>query len=237
MWGVIPIRGTDGPKALLRSLDAAKEALEEGDLVCIFAEGGITRTGQLQPFQRGLLRIVDGTGCPVIPVYLDELWGSIFSYSGGKFFWKMPRHWPYPISILFGKPLDDPDDINQVRQAVQTLGVEAVEARKDRILVPQRQAIRRLKKCMFRPKVADSSGTELMGGTAAGREPDPSRAALARCDRRRREDGRDFTSARGGKRGCQSGCVDDAAGGGQLELHAVEPGRQSLHPRGRASST
>ncbi|HEV8001870.1 MAG TPA: MFS transporter, partial [Planctomycetaceae bacterium] len=40
MWGVIPIRGTDGPKALLRSLDVAKEALIEGDLVCIFAEGG-----------------------------------------------------------------------------------------------------------------------------------------------------------------------------------------------------
>jgi acyl-[acyl-carrier-protein]-phospholipid O-acyltransferase / long-chain-fatty-acid--[acyl-carrier-protein] ligase len=164
MWNVIPIRGTDGPKALLRSLDAAKEALLEGDLVCIFAEGGITRTGQLQPFQRGLLRIVDGTGCPVIPVYLDELWGSIFSYSGGRFFWKMPRHWPYPISILFGRPLDDPDNVEQVRQAVQTLGVEAVEARKDRILVPQRQAIRRLKKVMFQPKVADSSGLEMKGG-------------------------------------------------------------------------
>jgi acyl-[acyl-carrier-protein]-phospholipid O-acyltransferase/long-chain-fatty-acid--[acyl-carrier-protein] ligase len=164
MWGVIPIRGTDGPKALLRSLKSAKEALLEGDLVCIFAEGGITRTGQLQPFQRGLLRIVEGTDCPVIPVYLDELWGSIFSYSGGRFFWKMPRHWPYPISILFGKPLADPDNVDQVRQAVQTLGVEAVEARKNRILVPQRQAIRRLKKCLFRTKIADSGGAEMKGG-------------------------------------------------------------------------
>jgi len=158
MWNVIPIRGTDGPKALLRSLQSATEALKEGDLVCIFAEGGITRTGQLQPFQRGLLRIVEGTDCPVIPVYLDGLWGSIFSYSDGKFLWKRPRHWPYPVSILFGKPLADPDDVNQVRQAVQTLGVEAVEARKDRILVPQRQAIRRLKRSRFRFKVADSSG-------------------------------------------------------------------------------
>jgi acyl-[acyl-carrier-protein]-phospholipid O-acyltransferase / long-chain-fatty-acid--[acyl-carrier-protein] ligase len=164
MWGVIPIRGTDGPKALLRSLKSAKEALLEGDLVCIFAEGGITRTGQLQPFQRGLLRIVEGTDCPVIPVYLDELWGSIFSYSGGRFFWKMPRQWPYPISILFGKPLADPDNVDQVRQAVQTLGVEAVEARKNRILVPQRQAIRRLKKCLFRTKIADSGGAEMKGG-------------------------------------------------------------------------
>ena len=51
MWNVIPIRNTDGPKALIQSLRSAKEALIEGDLVCIFAEGGITRNGQLQPFQ------------------------------------------------------------------------------------------------------------------------------------------------------------------------------------------
>ena len=97
MWGVIPIRNTDGPKALIQSLRVAKEALVEGDLVCIFAEGGITRDGQLQPFQRGLMRIVDGTDCPVIPVYLDELWGSIFSFSGGRFFWKWPRSGPIPF--------------------------------------------------------------------------------------------------------------------------------------------
>ncbi|HUE17453.1 MAG TPA: acyl-[ACP]--phospholipid O-acyltransferase [Planctomycetaceae bacterium] len=169
MWDVIPIRSTDGPKALIRSLHVAKDALVEGDLVCIFAEGGITRNGQLQPFQRGLLRIVEGTGCPVIPVYLDELWGSIFSFSGGRFFWKWPRRWPYPVSISFGKPLSDPDNVDQVRQAVQCLGVESVEARKNRILVPQRQAVRQLKKSRFRLKISDSSGRDLTGGeTLAG---------------------------------------------------------------------
>lgn len=166
MWGVIPIRSTDGPKALIQSLRAAKEALVEGDLVCIFAEGGITRNGQLQPFQRGLLRIVEGTGCPVIPVYLDELWGSIFSFSGGGFFWKLPRRWPYPVSISFGEQLADPDNVESVRQAVQCLGVDSVEARKNRILVPQRQAVRQLKKTRFRQKIADSSGTKLTGGKA-----------------------------------------------------------------------
>jgi acyl-[acyl-carrier-protein]-phospholipid O-acyltransferase / long-chain-fatty-acid--[acyl-carrier-protein] ligase len=166
MWGVIPIRNTDGPKALVHSLHVAREALEQGELVCIFAEGGITRTGQLQPFQRGLLRIVEGTGCPVVPVYLDELWGSIFSFSGGRFFWKLPRRLPYPVSIVFGKPLADPDDVDQVRQAVQNLGVESVEARKDRILVPQRQVLRQLKRDRFRFKIADSGGPQsrLTGG-------------------------------------------------------------------------
>ncbi|MGE3317308.1 MAG: acyl-[ACP]--phospholipid O-acyltransferase, partial [Planctomycetaceae bacterium] len=164
LFGVIPIKATDGPKGLLRSLQTAREAIEEGELVCIFAEGSITRTGQLQPFQRGLLRIVQGTGAPVVPIYLDGLWGSIFSYSGGKFLWKRPQRWPYPVSISFGAPLSDPDNVNQVREAVQKLGVESVQERKDRQMLPPRQLLRQLRKSRFRSKVADSSGAELTGG-------------------------------------------------------------------------
>ncbi len=164
LFGVIPIKSTDGPKGLLRSLSTAREAIENGELVCIFAEGQITRTGQLQPFQRGMLRIVQGTGAPVIPVYLDGLWGSIFSYSEGRFFWKWPRRWPYPVSISFGKPLADPDNVNQVREAVQQLGVESVDERKGSQLLPPRQMIRQLRKSLFRSKVADSAGADLTGG-------------------------------------------------------------------------
>src|SRR5690606_10924645 len=87
---VIPIKSTDGPKAIVHSLKTAREALQNGELVGIFAEGQITRSGQIQPFQPGMMKIVAGTGCPVIPVYLHGLWGSIFSYRGGRFFWKWP---------------------------------------------------------------------------------------------------------------------------------------------------
>ncbi|GAB4149142.1 MAG: acyl-[ACP]--phospholipid O-acyltransferase [Planctomycetaceae bacterium] len=164
LFGVIPIKASAGPKALLKSLQTAREAIEQGELVCIFAEGGITRTGQLQSFNRGLMRIVKGTGAPVIPVYLDGLWGSIFSYRGGKFFWKKPKQWPYPVSIWFGQPLTEPDDVNQVRQAVQNLGVESVNERKSRDLIPARKFLRKCRRSRFRPKVADSSGAELTGG-------------------------------------------------------------------------
>ncbi|MBI5760221.1 MAG: MFS transporter [Planctomycetales bacterium] len=162
--GVIPIKGSEGPKALLRSLATAKEAIQAGDLVCIFAEGQLTRTGQLQAFQRGLLRIVEGTGAPVIPVYLDGLWGSIFSYHGGRYFWKWPRKWPYPVSILFGQPLPEPDDVNLVRRAVEGLGVEAVDQRKHREKILPRLFLRRCRKNFSRAKVADSTGAELTGG-------------------------------------------------------------------------
>ena len=53
-------------------------------MVCIFAEGAISRTGNLLPFKRGLEKIVDGLDVPMIPVHLDRVWGSIFSFDGGR---------------------------------------------------------------------------------------------------------------------------------------------------------
>jgi acyl-[acyl-carrier-protein]-phospholipid O-acyltransferase / long-chain-fatty-acid--[acyl-carrier-protein] ligase len=161
-FGVIPIKGDGGPKALLRSLKAARQAAIDGDVVCIFAEGEITRTGQLQPFQRGMTRIIEGTGVPVIPTYLDQLWGSIFSYHSGKFFWKKPISWPYPLTIMFGEPLNDPDNVYEVRQAVEQLGVAAVEHRDS--LIPARQFLRSCRSARGRSKSADSSGMDLTGG-------------------------------------------------------------------------
>lgn len=161
---VIPVKSSEGPKAVLRSLQTARQALLDGDVVCIFAEGALTRTGQLQPFQRGLLKVVEGTGAPVVPVYLEGLWGSIFSFRDGKFFWKWPRRWRYRVGILFGTPLPEPDNVHLVRQAVEQLGVEAVERRKGREFVLPRIFLRTCRKSLFRSKVADSSGQDLTGG-------------------------------------------------------------------------
>lgn len=162
--GVIPVKPSEGPKSIVRSLETARQCIRDGELVCIFAEGALTRTGQLQPFQRGLMKIVDGTSAPVIPVYLDGLWGSIFSFFHGKYFWKLPLRWPYPVGILFGSPLRDPDNVHEVRRAVQNLGVEAIEYKKDREMNLPRMFLRNCRKSMSRSKVADSAGQDLSGG-------------------------------------------------------------------------
>jgi acyl-[acyl-carrier-protein]-phospholipid O-acyltransferase/long-chain-fatty-acid--[acyl-carrier-protein] ligase len=164
LYGVIPVYTGMGPKGIVGALKTAREAVERGDLVCIFAEGRLTRTGQLQPFQRGLMKVVEGTGRPVVPVYLDQLWGSVFSYHGGKILWKRPRKWPYPVSISFGQPLTDPDNAGAVRQAVQDLGVESVMHREQALYVPARRFVRKCRLAKRRVKVADSSGVELTGG-------------------------------------------------------------------------
>ena len=161
LMGVIPIG--PGPKSMRAALETARQAVVDGELVCIFAEGTISRDGFLQEFKPGILRILQGTKSPVVPIYLDELWGSIFSYHGGRAFWKWPRQWPYPVSILFGPPVEHPEDVQQVRQAVERLGVEAVERRKGRTMNLPKTFLKTCHRAWRRSKVADSTGADLTG--------------------------------------------------------------------------
>ena len=124
-FNAIEISSSGGPRVILRAMRDAGEHIDEGHLVCIFGEGEITRTGQLQPFRRGLERIVKGRDAPVIPVNLDGVWGSIFSRSGGRFITKLPKRIPYPVTISFGEAMEPDTSVVAVRKAVQDLGSEA----------------------------------------------------------------------------------------------------------------
>lgn len=122
---VIPIDRTEGPKSIARALSVAREAIKNGELVCIFPEGVLTRTGNMLPFNRGFELIMKGLNAPIIPLYLDNIWGSIYSFAYGKYFWKIPRFTLYPVSIVFGNPMPATSQVHQVRWAVQELGAEA----------------------------------------------------------------------------------------------------------------
>jgi len=126
---VIPIDYKDGPKAIVRSLQKARSAIEQGDIVCIFPEGGLTRTGNMLPFNRGFEKIIQGLSAPIIPMYLDNIWGSIFSFHEGRYFWKLPRKTSYPLTIVFGQTMSSASKAYQVRIAVQELGAIACKLR------------------------------------------------------------------------------------------------------------
>jgi acyl-[acyl-carrier-protein]-phospholipid O-acyltransferase/long-chain-fatty-acid--[acyl-carrier-protein] ligase len=158
---VIPVSATDSPKKIVESFSRVRDALMDGELVCIFAEGGISRTGNIMEFKRGFERIMKKVAVPIIPVNLDRVWGSIFSFEGGKFFRKVPSKLPYPVTVSFGKPMPSGSTAFQVREAVSELGSEAFKYRLNKKeSLPYRfycQAVKRpFKKCM-----ADSSGRAL----------------------------------------------------------------------------
>ncbi len=154
---------TANPKALARGIKEAREGIKSGDLVAIFPEGGISRVGHVQAFKPGMMKILKGTNAPVIPIYIDQLWGSIFSFSGGKFFWKWPKAIPYPITIHIGRPVENPEDVHQARQAVTELGAKAVEQRTEKMTTLGRKLIRACKQRKFASKAADSSGEDMTG--------------------------------------------------------------------------
>ncbi len=163
----IPISEKDPPKEIMRSLIAARKALDEGHLVCIFAEGEISRTGNLLEFKRGFEVIVKGMDVPVIPVNLDRVWGSIFSFEHGRVVWKKPRRIPYPVTITFGTPLKPPIESSQVRQAVLELGSQAFHIRMEHLKPLPLELLRQAKKHSGWLAVTDSSGQALSFGRLA----------------------------------------------------------------------
>ncbi|MFP6677325.1 MAG: MFS transporter [Pirellulaceae bacterium] len=122
-WGAILIYPE--PESNTEAFETARTALDNGELVCIFPEGGLTQTGELQDFRPEMMKILDGATAPAIPIFLDELWGSIFSFERGRFFWKWPRKIPYRISIYFGAPIHNPSNVDEVRDAIEALGPAA----------------------------------------------------------------------------------------------------------------
>src|SRR5579859_4541357 len=155
MMRAIPISSELRPRDMIRSLRAASDAIRQGEVVCIFAEGQITRTGQMLPFRRGMERIIKGIDAPIIPVNLHGVWGSIFSYERNRFLWKVPRRIPYPVTVSFGQPLPPTASPMEVRQAVQELQSVAFAADRNPKLTLDRAFVRSSRRYFWRFHMAD----------------------------------------------------------------------------------
>lgn len=151
------------PKSIARALKTAREALQAGEVVGIFPEGSLSRTGHLQAFKPGLAKIIKGTDAALVPMYLDGMWGSIFSYSNGKLFYKIP--WPLrrKLTLYIDRPLPADAPLDLVRSRVLALSAQASCDHRDAYPIVSRQVIRAWRKAGRRLKAADSSGAELSG--------------------------------------------------------------------------
>jgi acyl-[acyl-carrier-protein]-phospholipid O-acyltransferase/long-chain-fatty-acid--[acyl-carrier-protein] ligase len=156
------------------AIRAATEKIAEGEVVCLFPEGQLERAGTLLRLRRGYELIAHYANAKVVPVWLDQLWGSIFSFQGGRSFTKLPKRIPYRVTVAFGKPLPaDAADIARVREELLKLGESCFRRRPslDRHLAEE--CVRQLKRRPFATAVVDGldhsllSRSKLLGAAAA----------------------------------------------------------------------
>ena len=124
--GALPVSSSRAKEALR----AAVAALRRGETVCLFPEGRISRTGSLLRLQRGYTFLARESGVPVVPVWLDGTWGSVFSFSEGRYFFKKIRRLPYPVSVVFGEAIPAVEAaVGVLRERLLDLSEQAFQAR------------------------------------------------------------------------------------------------------------
>jgi 1-acyl-sn-glycerol-3-phosphate acyltransferase len=125
----IPIAPAHEDEALMeRAFARVAEELRAGEVVCIYPEGKITKTGELNPFKAGIERILHETPVPVVPVAIYGLWGSVFSRKGGPAMHKLPRRFRAKLVVKFGEPIAAEHATKELlEQRVRTLLAEAEE--------------------------------------------------------------------------------------------------------------
>ena len=126
-FGYIPVASPHKPKGLKEAITKAREALERGEIVCIFPEGHLTRDGMLGEFKKGYLKMFPPgrDDIPLVPAHLGNVWGSVFSYFKGGLKFRWPRAFPYPVSVSFGAPLSSDTPPFDVKLAIMELGSAA----------------------------------------------------------------------------------------------------------------
>ena len=95
-------------------------ALADGDIVAIFPEGELTRDGEIGVYRRGIEKMLERDPVPVIPVAIDNLWGSLFSHAGGLMKGG-PRKWFARIDVLIGTPLPPETDAETLKEKTLAL--------------------------------------------------------------------------------------------------------------------
>jgi 1-acyl-sn-glycerol-3-phosphate acyltransferase len=124
----IPIAGgKEHPKLMARAFDAVDAALAEGELVCIFPEGGLTLDGEIAAFRPGVEKILARRPVLVIPMALRGLWGSMWSRRDSKVGRaRLPRRFRAHIELSVGEPMPASSNAAAMETAVRDLrGIEA----------------------------------------------------------------------------------------------------------------
>lgn len=120
LFGVIPISGTSSKGALA----TINQHLKQGEVVCLFPEGSISRNGQLAEFKQGFERCVEDVDGIILPFYLRGLWGSRFSRSSSKMQLLRQSRLRRDVIVAFGEPMPINSQASAVKSAVFDLSID-----------------------------------------------------------------------------------------------------------------
>lgn len=160
-FGVIPISSGQSKEALLQ----INELLKAGEVVCLFPEGAISRTGSLGLFHSGYERVVEGVEGVIVPFYLHGLWGSRLSRAGSEKLRKnTSRGLRREVIVTFGNTLPMDIKANELKQKIFELSFEAWEYRTQEFDPLPLAWLRSAKEHLGAPCVIDTNGLELNYG-------------------------------------------------------------------------
>jgi acyl-[acyl-carrier-protein]-phospholipid O-acyltransferase/long-chain-fatty-acid--[acyl-carrier-protein] ligase len=160
----IPLSQTN-PREALRTIRSTREEIVKGCVVCIFPEGAVTKNGNMIGFQRGVERLM-GPETPVVPVYIDGMWGHPLSMKGGGLFKSFSRALRPRVTVYYGEPAKGEFSAAELRMMVMELSSCAMELRKTPDYNLASRFVEAARKNWSKPALADSTGKEVTFGRA-----------------------------------------------------------------------
>jgi 1-acyl-sn-glycerol-3-phosphate acyltransferase len=117
-FGGIPI----SPRRAKEGIQVTAAALSAGEAVCLFPEGKLTLNGELNELRAGFQLIAKQADCQIVVARMDGLWGSVFSYYGGRLFTKLPHRLVRRVTVSFSVPLTvNQASVDQVTKEMRLL--------------------------------------------------------------------------------------------------------------------
>ena len=101
MFNAVPV----SPERAKEAIRIAADEVKAGNVVCLFPEGQLSRSGAVCEVKRGFEMIARKSKCPVVPAYMHGLWGTLTTFAGGRYFRKWPRRLGSGLIVSFGEPI------------------------------------------------------------------------------------------------------------------------------------
>ncbi len=123
--GVIPVPPSTHIKKMQELLENVKNMLRNGEIVCVFPEGGVSENGLISNFKNGIFQMIpEDVDVPVIPIRMGMLKGSLFTIYNGRIKYMGKRSLPMPICVYVGEPLPHNISSFDLRQTISEMGAE-----------------------------------------------------------------------------------------------------------------